>query len=180
MFSDYHNPNDYWQHNPMMKDDQNIDPDDAMKSGCFVCLFYLIAFAVGVLLCALFESCTTTEYVTVEKIKHDTTYISKLQRDSVWLHDSIYVHEWTKGDTVYRDRDRWHTVYRETKSHDTLYQVRIDSVPVPYPVIKEVEKQLTRRQQMVMCIGLFAIIAAICWFVWWAVKILRQFGILRI
>ena len=137
-----------------------------------------------IILCLLIwlalSSCTKTEYITVEKIKHDTTYVSKVQRDSIWLHDSIYVHEWMKGDTVYRDRDRWHTVYRETKSRDTVYQSRVDSVPVPYPVIKEVEKQLSRRQQMVMCVGVFAIIGAFCWFIWWAVKILRRFGILRI
>ena len=65
---------------------------------------------------------------------------------------------------------------RLTADRDTIH----DSIPVPYPVIKEVEKQLTRRQQMVMCIGLFAIIVAACWFVWWAMKILRRFDILRI
>lgn len=138
--------------------------------------FGILIVGIIIMLC----SCTKTEYVTVEKIKHDTTYVSKVQRDSVRLHDSIYVHEWTKGDTVYRDRDRWHTVYRETKSCDIIYQHRVDSLPVPYPVIKEVEKQPTRRQQMVMCIGLFAIIAAACWFVWWAMKVLRRFGIFRI
>ena len=151
----------------------NYDNTARMLWGSF---FGILIVGIIIMLC----SCTKTEYVTVEKIKHDTTYVSKLQRDSVWLHDSIYVHEWTKGDTVYRDRDRWHTVYRETKSRDTVYQSRVDSFPVPYPVIKEVEKHLTRRQQMVMCIGLFAIIAAACWFVWWAMKILRRFGIFRI
>ena len=49
MFADYHNPNDYWRHNPMMQD-PNIDPDDAMKSGCFVLLFYIVAFIVGIAL----------------------------------------------------------------------------------------------------------------------------------
>ena len=179
MFADYHNPNEYWQHNPMMHN-PNIDPDDAKKSGCFVLLFYIVAFIVGIALCALFGSCTTTEYVTVEKIKHDTTYVSKVQRDSIWLHDSIYMKEWMKGDTVYRDVDRWHTKYIEKQVHDTVYKARVDSVPKPYPVIKEVEKPLSRRDHMIMCIGVFAIIGALCWFVWWAAKVLRRFGILRI
>ena len=179
MFTDYHNPNDYWRHNPMMQD-PNIDPEDAMKSGCFVLLFYIVAFIVGIALCALLGSCTTTEYVTVEKIKHDTTYVSKLQHDSIWMHDSIYVKEWMNGDTVYRDVDRWHTKYIEKQVHDTLYQATHDTIPKPYPVIKEVEKPLSRRQKMVFTIGIFTIIAAACWFMWWAVKILRRFGILRI
>ena len=160
--------------------DPNIDPDDAMKSGCFVLVFYILAFIVGVALCALFGSCTTTEYVTVEKVKHDTTYVSKVQHDSIWMHDSIYVKEWMKGDTVYRDVDRWHTVYRETKSRDTIYRATHDTIPKPYPVIKEVEKPLSRRQKAVFTIGVMTIIGVLCWIVWWVIKTLRRFGILRI
>ena len=179
MFADYHNPNDYWRHNPMMSD-PNIDPDDAFKSGCFVVLFYMIALIVGAALCMLLGSCTTTEYVTVEKVRTDTTVITKHQRDSVWLHDSIYVKEWMKGDTVYRDVDRWHIVYRETKSRDTIYRATHDTIPQPYPVIKEVEKPLSRRHKAVFTIGVLTILGVVCWFVWWVVKTLRRFGILRI
>ena len=160
--------------------DPNIDPDDAMKSGCFVLVFYILAFIVGVALCALFGSCTTTEYVTVEKVKHDTTYVSKVQHDSIWMHDSIYVKEWMKGDTVYRDVDRWHTVYRETKSRDTIYRATHDTIPKPYPVIKEVEKPLSRRQKAVFTIGVMTIMGVLCWIVLWVIKTLRRFGILRI
>lgn len=169
MFADYHNPNDYWRHNPMMQD-PNIDPDDAMKSGCFVLLFYIVAFIVGIALCALLGSCTTTEYVTVEKVKHDTTYVSKLQRDSIWLHDSIYVKEWMKGDTVYRDVDRWHTKYIEKQVHDTLYQATHDTIPKPYPVIKVVEKQLSKTQIALMIIGGLSLMAI---FVFISVKLKR-------
>lgn len=169
MFADYHNPNDYWRHNPMMTD-PNIDPDDAMKSGCFVLAFYIVAFIIGVALCALLGSCTTTEYVTVEKIKHDTTYVSKVQRDSVWLHDSIYVKEWMKGDTVYRDRDRWHTKYIESIKHDTLYKATHDTIPQPYPVIKEVEKTLSKTQTGLMIIGGLSLMAV---FVYIAIKLKR-------
>lgn len=176
MFTDYHNPNDYWRHNPMMKDDQNIDPDDAMKSGCFVCLFYLIAFAVGVLLCALLGSCTTTEYIPVIEHRTDTLIQTKVQHDSIHIHDSTYVE--VNGDTF--KIEHWNTKFVLNEVHDTTYISKTDTVPQLYPVIKEVEKQLTRRQQMVFTIGIFTIIAAACWFVWWAVKILRQFGILRI
>lgn len=175
MFTDYHNPNEYWQHNPMITE-PNIDPDDAMKSGCFVLVFYILAFIVGVALCALLGSCTTTEYVTVEKVKHDTTYVSKVQRDSIYIHDSTFIKE--KGDSVLIER--WHTVYRETKSRDTIYRATHDTIPQPYPVIKEVEKPLSRRQKAVFTIGVMTIIGVLCWIVWWAVKILRRFGILRI
>jgi hypothetical protein len=47
------------------------------------------------------------------------------------------VKEWQKGDTVYRDRDRWHIQYVERVKTDTLYQSKVDSIAVPYPVEKE-------------------------------------------
>lgn len=150
MFSDYHNPNDYWQHNPMMQD-PNIDPDDAMKSGCLVCVFYLTALIVGLLLCLLFGSCTTTEYVPVIEHKMDTLIQTKVQHDSIYINDSAVITE--KGDTV--KIEKWHTKYVEKQVHDTIYQSKTDSVPAPYPVevIKEVEKPLNWFQQTLMILG---------------------------
>lgn len=148
MLADYHNPNNYWQHNPMMQD-PNIDPDDAMKSGCFVMIFYIVAFIVGVALCSLLGSCTTTEYVTVPEYHTDTLRITQHQRDSIWLHDSIKVTE--KGDTV--RIEKWHTKYVEKQVHDTLYQSKRDSIPYPVEVIKEVPRPLTKMQIVLMVVG---------------------------
>jgi hypothetical protein len=125
-------------------------------------------------------SCTKTEYITVEKVRTDTTYVTKHQRDSVWLHDSIWVTQYQKGDTIFLTSRKWHTKYIESIKHDTTYVATHDTIPQPYPVIKEVEKKLSRRQQMVMTVGSMAIMAALIWFLWWAVKILRRYGILKI
>lgn len=95
------------------------------------------------ILCAMLVTlagCKTHErIVEVERVRTDTTYITKHQRDSIWLHDSIHVRE--RGDTVWMER--WHTKYIERLRHDTLYRARIDSIPVPYPVEKLVPRQLT-------------------------------------
>lgn len=95
---------------------------------------------------AIVSGCKTKErVVTVEKVRTDTTYITKQQHDSIWLHDSIYMKEWLQGDTVYQLRDRWHTKYIEKLRVDTFLRLKTDSVPVPYPVEKivKVEKPLT-------------------------------------
>ena len=92
----------------------------------------------------LLVGCKTKErVVTVEKVRTDTTYITKHQRDSVWLHDSIHVTE--KGDTI--RIERWHTKYVEKATHDTLYQATHDTIPQPYPVEKLVERELSWWQQ---------------------------------
>lgn len=104
----------------------------------------------------LLTACKTKErIVTVEHIRTDTTYITRHHRDSVWLHDSIYMKEWLANDTVYQMRDRWHTRYVERVRLDTTYVSKTDSVPVPYPVEKivKVEKSLTWWQRLRMMIG---------------------------
>ena len=110
--------------------------------------------SVAVLL-AVLTGCRQVEYVTIEKVRTDTTYITKWQRDSIWLHDSIRVKE--NGDSIIIER--WHTKYVEKLLHDTLYQSKTDSVPVPYPVTQYVEKQLTWWQRTQMYAGDLVLIA---------------------
>lgn len=113
---------------------------------------YLTLMAAVLLLTA----CKTKErVVTVEHVRTDTTYITRHHRDSVWLHDSIFMKEWLAGDTVYQLSDRWHTRYVERLRIDTTYVSKTDSVPVPYPVEKivKVDKPLTWWQRLRMMIG---------------------------
>lgn len=85
----------------------------------------------------------------VEKVR--TEYVSKtdsfIQKDSVLLHDSIYVER--RGDTIttYKTTMLYKIQYRESNKTDTI--LKVDSIQVPYPV----EKQLTKWQQMKMDIG---------------------------
>lgn len=98
-------------------------------------------------MCMLFVicSCRTVKYVPVETIKIDTTYINKLQRDSIYMLDSVYVKE--KGDTVLIEKYKY--LYRDKLVRDTMYISKADSIQVPYPV----EKELTRWQQFRMDFG---------------------------
>ena len=104
-----------------------------------------------------FCSCTKTEYVTVERVRTDTAYISKVLHDSIYVHDSIQVTE--KGDTI--RIEKWHTKYVEKQVHDTLYQSKTDSIPVPYPVVEYVEKKLSAWQVVLMTIGMLTLMGII-------------------
>ena len=107
-------------------------------------------FCIVILVALLLVGCKTKErVVTVEKVRNDTTYITKHQRDSVWLHDSIHVTE--KGDTI--RIEKWHTKYVEKATHDTLDQATHDTIPQPYPVEKLVERELTWWQLTRMHLG---------------------------
>lgn len=98
-------------------------------------------------MCMLFVicSCRTVKYVPVETVKVDTTYINKLQRDSIYMLDSVYIKE--TGDTVFIEKYKY--LYRDKLVRDTLYMAKTDSIQVPYPV----EKELTRWQQFRMYFG---------------------------
>ena len=93
----------------------------------------------------LLTGCKSVKYVPVETVRFDTTYINKVQRDSVVRYDSVYVRE--KGDTVWLEKFRY--VYRDKLVRDTLYMNRTDSVRVPYPV----EKELGRWERVKMELG---------------------------
>ena len=94
-------------------------------------------------------SCRTVKYVPVETVKTDSIYINKVVRDSIHLHDSVYVKE--GGDTVWVEKYRY--LYKDKWRTDTLYVTQTDSVRVPYPV----EKELTRWQQFRLDVGGWAI-----------------------
>jgi hypothetical protein len=106
----------------------------------------IIGLLMGIIACVMMTlciGCKSVETVVVKEQHTDTLMITKHQRDSVWLHDSIRVTE--KGDTV--RIEKWHTKYIEKAVHDTLYQSKRDSIPYPVEVIKEVPAKLTWWQQ---------------------------------
>ena len=73
----------------------------------------------------------------------DTTYISKVQVDSVFKRDSIFVRE--KNDTIYVYKEKVRDRYRLLR--DTVYQHSIDSVYIDKVREVKVEKQLNAWQK---------------------------------
>ena len=139
-------------------------------------IYVLVVWMVVLFLLALLSSCRQVEYVTVEKVLTDTTYITKWQRDSIWLHDSIHVKE--RGDTVLVEK--WHTKYIEKVTHDTTYVATRDTIPDPFPVetIKEVPVELSWWQRLriwIGNIGLLTILGAVGYFGWRIYRVYKTF-----
>lgn len=112
-----------------------------------------INYILATLLLLVVWSCRTTEYVPVEVIKSDTTYINKVQRDSIYHLDSIYIVD--RGDTVLITKTKY--LYRDKLVRDTVYMSKTDSIQVPYPV----ERKLTKWEQFRLDVGGWAIITVI-------------------
>ena len=73
----------------------------------------------------------------------DTTYISKVQVDSVFKRDSIFMRE--KNDTIYVYKEKVRDRYRLLR--DTVYQHSVDSVYEDKVREVKVEKQLNAWQK---------------------------------
>lgn len=122
---------------------KKLDPQDQMAAGCFRAVAIIAAFIIAMIICSFFTSCKSIEYVPIIEHHTDTLIKTNVQRDSVYVHDSVTITQ--KGDTVLMDR--WHTKYVEREVHDTTYVSKIDSILTSYPVEVKVEKQLTWWQQ---------------------------------
>lgn len=155
----YSDPNEIWR-NTGYDPYKGLDDDERLKIGCLQGVVFVVMLFVGLLLCVLFGSCTTTQYVPVYHHTTDTVRQVLHQRDSLYFCDSIYVNDFVREDTVWRVKERWHTQYVERIYHDTLVQAKIDSVPVPYPVetTKTVERKLSLLENVLMTIGSCTII----------------------
>lgn len=126
----------------------------------------ILVLILALLVLLAFCSCKSVEYVPVIKHKTDTVIQTKMQHDSIHVKDSTIVE---KRDSIIKI-EHWHTKYVEKQVHDTLYQSKTDSIPVPYPVIKEIEKPLSKTQRGLMIAGMLSMLAVI---IFAAVKLKR-------
>lgn len=84
-------------------------------------------------------SCRTVKYIPVESIKHDSVYLNKTIKDSIFVKDSVLI---IKGDTITEYRYKY--IYQYKVKKDTLYVTKTDSVQVPI----QVEQELIQRKNL--------------------------------
>lgn len=133
-----------------------------MKNNSFtISLFVFIIYMLA--------SCRT-EYVPVESIRYDSIFIAKLQKDSIFIHDSIYTKE--KGDTVFQWKYKY--IYKYIVKEDTAFIERNDTVCIPIPV----ETKLTWWQKQKMEFGGWLLGIAISYIVYrligWLIRRTRK------
>lgn len=107
-------------------------------------LFFVLITLTG---CKTVKFVPVPEYHTLYKTRVDT-----VQRwDSVYFRDSVYIA--AKDDTVYLTKTHWRERFRNVYHVKVDTVMQRDSIPVPYPV----EKQLTKWEQWKMDMGGWAI-----------------------
>ena len=126
----------------------------------------VLAFAAFCLLVFSLSSCGASKTIVKEgEVRTEWRDRYTERRDSVYLHDSVYIH--SKGDTVYLER--WHTRIRDRTLRDTVYLHKIDSVYVETQVKKS--SAIADINSTLRVLGCTAVILAVIIFI---LKILRR------
>lgn len=89
-------------------------------------IVFLSLFLIGLVA----TSCTRHVYVPVETTRSDTVYMNRVQLDSIYMRDSVFIEK--SGDTIREFQYKY--IYRFKDRIDTLYISKTDSIQVPYPV----------------------------------------------
>lgn len=165
---DYNNPLSPWHHNDKMYDD--MTDEEKMKVGCLHLFVVILMFFVGIIVCLMLGSCTTTKYVKVPEIHdqhhwhtdsiHQTDSIIKENTTTIMQLDSSAMAEYgirLKGaerawlvKTAELDRQ----IQKLAKITQEKDSVR-DSIPiiVPTPIEVKVPAELSKWQSFRMTIG---------------------------
>lgn len=122
-------------------------------------------FVVAALMLPMIFGCSP-RIVEHIRYQHDTTYVAKIQVDSVFHRDSIFVKE--KNDTVFQYVERIRNHYKFV--HDTTYIHQVDTVMCEHIIEKKVEKPLSAWQNFRMVLGTLAMIAIFVLAAFFAVK----------
>jgi len=126
----------------------------------------VLAFAAFCLLVFSLSSCGASKTIIKEgEVRTEWRDRYTERRDSIYLHDSVYIH--SKGDTVYLER--WHTRIRDRTLRDTVYLHKIDSVYVETQVKKS--SAIADINSTLRVLGCTAVILAVIIFI---LKILRR------
>ena len=109
-------------------------------------------------LVVFFVSCSSMRSMPVTSSNDSVNVVQKnASIDTILLHDSIYVHEMMRGDTVYLTRTEWRDRWRVRIERDTIVDVRVEKEVVQLPPERYVPKFYKWCTGLLFAIGLLAI-----------------------
>lgn len=123
----------------------------------------LVYIIILLMLAICFVSCRT-QYIPVESVRTEYKTRDSTRYDSIYQRDSTYT--LIKGDTVYQYRYKYLYRYLTTNRTDTI--LKNDSIRVPYPV----EKKLNRWQSIKMELGGWVIIVIFVYMLMYALQVI--------
>lgn len=125
--------------------------DKVVRNGMVI----MLGGCVQMLLLMLTSCSSVRPSVATERImyKTDTLYKTNVRADTFRVLDSVFVNQYVKGDTVYKEKTAYKWRDKVSVRVDTLYKtaIRTDSVRIPVPV----ERRLSAWEKTSMYLGKF-------------------------
>lgn len=125
-------------------------------------LWWLIALYTGIALLIACTGCSPRVTSGVQKVRTDTIYVGRDVRDSIYVRDSLYIHEYARGETIYVERTRWREFFTDRWKRDTVYESRVDTCIVYREVIQE-PNFWQRSAKYIKDLVLIAVIMLVTW-----------------
>ena len=124
-----------------------------MKKLYWKCAIFVREVSMVIILLAL-VSCKSVEVVGSSEVKDFQKFSVARSVDTIYLHDSVFVREVMRGDTVYLTRTEWRDRWRTRVVHDTVRHTEYVDRVVEKPPERYVPKFYKR-----CTIALWAIVA---------------------
>lgn len=107
----------------------------------------------------------------IEHVRTEVVYRDRVQKDSLYFRDSVFISEKVKGDTVYVDRFKYRYIYKDKYQTDTLICEVHDTTSVEV----KVEKSLSWGQKIKIDAFWWLIGAVILALLWIFGKVIFKF-----
>jgi hypothetical protein len=130
-------------------------------------VLYLTLISAVLLLCFALCGCSRVQYVPVETVRIDSTFLHKHTRDSIYVLDSVFVSE--RGDTIVKEKVKY--IYKDKTRTDTLYIEKRDTVRVPVPV----ERKLSRWEEVHIALGKVCVWVMVAVFIYVGFRLYKVF-----
>ena len=127
-----------------------------MKKLYWKCAIFVREVSMVIILLAL-VSCKSVEVVGSSEVKDVQKFSVARSVDTIYLHDSVFVREVMRGDTVYLTRTEWRDRWRTRVERDTVVDVRVEKEVVQLPPERYVPKFYRWCTGLLIAIGLSAI-----------------------
>lgn len=130
-------------------------------------IVYMVLISLALLLCFALCGCSRVQYVPVETVRIDSTFLHKHTRDSIYVLDSVFVLE--RGDTIVKEKVKY--IYKDKTRTDTLYIEKRDTVRVPVPV----ERKLSRWEEVYIALGKVCVWVMVAVFIYVGFRLYKVF-----
>ena len=134
--------------------------EDAYRKGITI----MLGGCVQLFLLAMTSCSSVRQPVAIEHIvfKTDTLYKTNVSVDTFRVLDSVFVNQYVKGDTIYKEKTSYKWRDKVSVRVDTLYKTAIitDSIRMPIPVVRELSAwEKTSMRVGKLTIGVVVIVA---------------------